>query len=110
METNWTPIINAAILLISAVISAFLIPWIKSKISESELEKTQYWVENAVRAAFQLFDYNEGESREETNARRREYVLAFLESKGISIDESTINLVESAVIQIKAELFGGHQE
>ena len=110
METNWTPIINAAILLISAVISAFLIPWIRTKISEADLEKTQYWIDHAVRAAFQLFDYHEGESREETNARRREYVLSFLESKGIVIDESTINLMESAVIQIKNELFGGHLE
>ena len=107
---TWTPIINAAILLIAALITTFLIPWIRSKITETELAKTQYWIEVAVKAAFQLFDYVEGESREETNAKRREYVLTFLESKGIVIDESTVNLMESCVIQIKNELFGGHLE
>ena len=110
MEINWTPIINATIALIALIMTGVLIPLIKRKINADDLEEIGYWVEVAVTAAFQLFGYHEGESREETNEKRRQYVHEFLMSKGIVIDESTVNMIESAVITVKTELFGGHQE
>ena len=109
-QINWTPILNAALALIGLILTGVLIPWIRSKTDTNKLQEKSYWVEVAVTAAFQLFGYNPEESRDETNERRKEYVHAFLRSKGYDIDESTINLIEAMVIQVKAELFGGHQE
>lgn len=39
-----TPIINAIIALIAALVSAFLIPWLKSKVEAGKLAQYKEWV------------------------------------------------------------------
>lgn len=91
-----TPIANSIIALIAALISAFLIPYIKSKISTEKLAEIQEWAIVAVEAAEMIY---KGAGR---GAEKKQYVLDFLASKGYSLDtESIDNLIESAVLNLK---------
>lgn len=98
MNVNITPIIEAVIMLITAVISAFLIPWIKSKTTDSQRQQLIAWIKIAVAAAEQIFV---GSGRGE---EKKKYVLAFLEDKGLTIDENSVNAaIEAAVKQLNSE-------
>ena len=92
MMTDITPFINAVIALIAAVITAFVIPWVKSKTTAAQREEIEAWVRIAVTAAEQIY---KGSGRGE---EKKEYVLEFLRGKGLTFDMTSINLmIESAV-------------
>ena len=55
MMTDLTPIINIIIALLGALVTAFVIPWIKRKLSKEDQENLIFWVKIAVSAA-QGFD------------------------------------------------------
>ncbi len=93
--TDLTPIFEALIALALALITTFLVPYIKEKIDADKLAKIQYWVKVGVEAAEQILNY------ESAGEEKKQYVLNFLESKGFSIDPVEINnLIESAVYQL----------
>mgnify|MGYP005767725417 CR=1 FL=1 len=92
-----TPIINAVIMLITVIITAFLIPWIKSKTTESQQCSMISWARIAVAAAEQIFT---GDGRGE---EKKQYVQNFLEEHGFKIDEASVsNLIEAAVQELKS--------
>ena len=96
--TDLTPIVNAVIALIAAIITTFLIPWIKSKIDAAKLAQIVEWVGIAVRAAEQI--YNESGMGEE----KKQYVLDFLADKGFTLDPNSINaMIEAAVKELNIE-------
>lgn len=96
--TDLTPVINAAIALIAALISAFLIPWIKRNIKAKDRDDFLRWVEIAVAAAEQLFHTTQG-------TEKKKYVLAFLEEKGYVCSESELNAaIEGAVLRLHRDL------
>ena len=96
--TDLTPIVNAVIALIAAIITTFLIPWIKSKIDAAKLAQIVEWVGIAVRAAEQI--YNESGMGE----KKKQYVLDFLASKGFTLDPDSINaMIEAAVKELNIE-------
>ena len=93
-----TPIINAVIALIAAIITVFLIPWINSKVEAEKLSKIMSWVRIAVDAAEQI--YNESGMGE----KKKQYVLDFLEGKGFTIDPNSIDaMIEAAVLSLNIE-------
>ena len=90
-----TPILNAIITLIASIITVFVVPWLKEKIEAEKLEKYKEWVTIAVRAAEQIY---KGTGR---GAEKKEYVIAFLQSKGLAIDMDSIdNMIEAAVLEL----------
>ena len=96
--TDLTPIVNAVITLIAAIVTTFLIPWIKSKIDAAKLAQIVEWVGIAVRAAEQI--YNESGMGE----KKKQYVLDFLADKGFTLDPNSINaMVEAAVKELNIE-------
>lgn len=96
--TDLTPIVNAVITLIAAIVTTFLIPWIKSKIDAAKLAQIVEWVGIAVRAAEQI--YNESGMGE----KKKQYVLDFLENKGFTLDPNSINaMIEAAVKNLNIE-------
>lgn len=96
--TDLTPIVNAVIALIAAIITTFLIPWIKSKIDAAKLAQIVEWVGIAVRAAEQI--YNESGMGE----KKKQYVLDFLADKGFTLDPNSINaMIEAAVKNLNIE-------
>ena len=95
MTIDLTSIANAVIALIAAIITAFVIPWIRSKTTAAQFEKIKMWVTVAVEAAEQLYT---GSGR---GAEKKAYVVEFLNSKGFKIDAETLDkLIEAAVFNL----------
>lgn len=94
---TYEKIIIALIALISAVVSAFLIPLIRSKVSHNDLLELQTWIDTFVRAAEQTI----GDA-----SARKKWVVAQLEAIGYSVDESVLDAIESSVLNLHRELFG----
>ena len=93
-----TSLFEAIITLIVAIISAFLIPYIKSKVSAEKFETLKSWVKVAVQAAEML--YRESGMGEQKKA----YVIEYLNSKGYDLDTDTLNnLIESAVLELNKQ-------
>ena len=96
--TDLTPIFNAVIALLAALITAFVIPWLKRKTSAQEREELLRWVEIAVAAAEQMWDSTQGEAKKKA-------VLAFLREKGFTFSESEIDsAIEAAVLKLHHDL------
>lgn len=101
MTIDLTALVQAVIALITALISAFVIPWLKRKISAEKLAEVSTWVEIAVEAAEQLY---EGSGR---GAEKKEYVIQFLQQKGYTVDMAAIeNMIEAAVYNLPPKLRG----
>lgn len=93
-----TAVFNAAIALLAALITAFVIPWLKRKTSAQDREELLRWVEIAVAAAEQLWDSTQGEEKKKA-------VTAFLREKGFTFTESEIDsAIEAAVLRLHREL------
>jgi hypothetical protein len=95
MNIDITGVANAAIALIAAVITAFVIPWIKSKTTAAQFEKIETWVTIAVEAAEQIY------TGSGWGAEKKAYVVEFLNGKGFSIDAEALDkLIEAAVFNL----------
>ena len=100
MEVDITIIVEAIISLCAALISAFLIPWVKEKIGAEKMSDFLRWVEIAVAAAEQVFE-------SDATQAKKEYVLDFLDEKGIVYDPFSVDVaIEAAVIKLHAQLYG----
>ena len=90
-----TPLFNALITLIAAAVTAFLIPWLRSRTTAAQREELLAWAAIAVRAAEQLYT---GSGRGEEKKR---YVLTFLAERGYTLDTASLDaLIESTVQQL----------
>lgn len=99
-----TPIINAVITLAVALITAFLVPWLKKKSVSCDVEQLVSWVKIAVAAAEQLYTSLQGDEK-------KQYVLKYLADKGYKVDEEDIeNTIESEVLRLHNELYGTTKE
>lgn len=95
MTIDLTSIANAVIALIAAIITAFVIPWIRSKTTAAQFEKIKMWVTVAVEAAEQLYV---GSGR---GAEKKAYVVQFLQEKGFTLDPDSLDkLIEAAVFNL----------
>lgn len=100
MEINVTVIIEAVISLCAALVSVFLIPWVKKKIGAERMAEFLRWVDIGVAAAEQLF------TTDATKAKK-EFVLEFLNEKGVVFNEWEIDAaIEAAVIKLHTQLYG----
>lgn len=96
-----TDLILAILTVVFTAISTFLIPYIKSKTTASQYAEIQKWVTIAVEAAEMIYT-GTGRGQE-----KKEYVLAFLNSKGYKLDaESIDNMIEAAVLKLQSEIKG----
>lgn len=96
MTVDLTQIIVAVLTLVISAVSAFLIPYIKTKVSAEQFATIKLWVQVAVQAAEMLYV---GSGRGE---EKKQYVLDFLKSKGFSLNMEEIeNLIEAAVLELK---------
>lgn len=96
--TDLTPIFNALIALAAALITAFVVPWIKRNTTAHDREEFLRWVETAVAAAEQLFYVTQG-------PEKKKYVVQFLQDKGFTFSEEEVNAaIEGAVLRLHREL------
>lgn len=102
MDEKLFQIILALIPILGAIITGFIVPFIKEKIGTEKLSKYEYWTNLAVKAAEMMW-VGSG-----CGADKKQYVINFLNDmfnkKKIVITEQQIEiLVESAVKQMKLE-------
>ena len=81
--TDLTPVMNAAIALLAALVTAFVIPWMKRNTTRKDREELLKWVEIAVMAAQQLHHQLKGDER-------KKYVLDFLAQKGYDVSSEEV--------------------
>ena len=89
---NLQPIISAVIALIAALITTFLIPYIKGKISQQQYDKLIEAVRIAVAAAEQLF------SSPQSGADKKQYVQEFLAAQGYDVSQREIDTMIEATV------------
>ena len=92
-------LIKALVLLLSGLITAVVVPYVKGKIGEDKYKEIKFYVEYAVRCAEQLYT-------PEQWAEKKKYVMQYILSKakdlGIEMTEEDLNvLVEGIVNEVK---------
>lgn len=93
---NITPVIEAAVILLLTILTYVLVPMIREKLNADQLATIKMWVQIAVNAAEQIYT-GTGKGRE-----KKEYVVAFLESKGFKLDMDSLDkMIESSVLELK---------
>lgn len=85
-------ILNLVLVVISIVISRYLVPWLKEKYTSEKVRNVYEQVSKAVQAAQKIYE----ESGQ--GALRKEYVIAYLKKININITDAELDvLIESAV-------------
>lgn len=94
-----TEIIVALIGLAATVLTTFLVPYLKQKMNAERFKELQMWVNIGVKAAEMLYI---GPGRGE---EKMAYVIDFLNSKGYTIDNESIEkMIEASVLEIQSSL------
>lgn len=90
-----TSVMQALITLMALVITCVIVPYLRNKMSQDQLNTLKAWVKIAVEAAEQIYT---GSGK---GAEKKEYVIKFLESKGFSVNSDSIDvLIESYVKEL----------
>lgn len=91
---DYTKLIEAVIMLIMAILTTFVIPWLKTKYTQNQLETWMRWVKIAVTAAEQIYTAEQW-------SEKKQYVVTYLKDQGIKYNEATINnMIEAAVLEL----------
>lgn len=95
---NLTPLVNAIIALLAALVTSRVIPWLNAKLDAEKQASLRKWAGIAVSAAEQLFNSDEASAK-------KVYVKEFLADHGFSLDESeTDAVIEAAVLTLHSAL------
>ena len=92
-----TPLFQSLIILIGAIITTFVVPWIKSKTTKEQQEAMQMWVSIGVNAAEKLYGAGHGNDK-------LAYVVRLLQDKGFTLDVETLEAVVNAEIKRMEQL------
>ena len=99
MKFELTPILIAAIAIVSAVLMKLLIPWLRTKTTAEQFDQLVGWAKIAAKAAEMLF------SGTKRGDEKLEYVTGWLTSHGFTYNEETVRTaIESAVWELKNEV------
>lgn len=96
----WIKILSSLVTIMCALITAYVIPYIKSKVSAQQLEQLNYYAEKAVRCAEQIYTPDEWKEK-------KIFVMNYLanvlnESLNIHVTYEEMNaIVEGLVNEIK---------
>ena len=92
---DFTPVLQAVVGLCAAIITTFVVPYIKSKTTLEQQTQINSWVRIAVAAAEQVY---EGPGKGD---QKKAYVLTWLAGHGIAIDEDKLDaMIEAAVYEL----------
>lgn len=99
MMFDITPIIEAVAALLAAVITAVVVPYIKSKTTTDQQRQINTWVQIAVSAAEQIYS---GSGRGE---EKKAYVIEWLRQHGVTVDADKLDaMIEATVFGLKNEV------
>lgn len=99
MEFDWTIIVELVVLVIAALVSVYLIPWLKTKLGEAQFNALWERICVLVQAAQKLFP--KGEDGAKTGPQKKEYVCTRLvEDYGVEVDDAVDSMIEAAVNEL----------
>ena len=97
MKIDLTPILQAIIALLASLVTYKLLPWIKTKVTETQFANLEAAARVAVYAAEQIF-------KNDDNRQKLDYAIDQVMKAGFDLDVETIRAaVEQAVYELKAE-------
>lgn len=97
--TNITPIIEAVIALVGVVITAVVIPYIRSRTTAQQRAEINAWVRVAVSAAEQMAEFQGSKQ----GPAKKAFVLKWLEERGITVDAAKLDaMIEAAVYELNS--------
>lgn len=100
-EINLTPLVEAVIALLAALVSMYLIPWLNAKFGAEQLAKARVWVEIGVYAAEKAYGAGNGDSK-------LKYVEELLKQKGVRLDTAALKaMVDSEIKKMEQQANGG---
>lgn len=100
MTFDYTDLIQALITLVSFIITGYLIPILKQRLSAEKRAKLLEYVRLAVQAAEQIYGSEMGQ-------KKMDYVVDFLYSKGIDFDLDEVEvMIESEVYKLTQNVNG----
>lgn len=103
MTIDLTQIILAIITLIGAIITRYVIPWIKNKLTDHQYDALCILVRTGVFAAEQLFTSDQWKEK-------KQYVVDLLEENGYTVDSTAVDaLIEATVRELRIEQGGQKQ-
>ena len=91
MNIDLTVIVQALLALIAAIITGFVLPYLKTKMSAANYEKLVTATAIAVEAAEQLYGAGFGKEK-------FDYAVKYLKSKGFTVDEAIIEAMVKELI------------
>lgn len=111
MTIDLTQIGVALISLACALITRYIVPWLKSKTEnengkkdETKARMMQLAIDTAVNAAEQLYHSDEGE-------KKKSYVLGLLQGQGYTVNSAALDAaVEASVYRLKNEIKGADKQ
>ena len=103
-----TPILKGVLEVVLSVavvlITTKVVPWVRARVSQDQIELIKEFVKIAVKAAEQLYEKNQGPEKLEY---AKQFVLEALHEKGIDIDEVLLRTyIEAAVLELHKALQG----
>ena len=97
MNVDLTKILLAIITLVGTVISGFVIPWLKNKLTDHQYDTLAALVRVGVFAAEQLFTTEQWKEK-------KQYVVDLLKENGYSVDTTAVDaLIEATVRELRIE-------
>lgn len=94
-----TDILEAVITIIVALVTTFVIPWLKTKCDIEKLKKIKTITEIVVAAAEQMY------KESGMGVAKKQYVINYLKERGIKLDLDELNaMIESSVYKLGQEL------
>lgn len=100
MTIDLTKILLAIITLVGTVVSGFVIPWLKNKLTDHQYDTLASLVRVGVFAAEQLFTSEQWKEK-------KQYVVDLLEENGYKVDVTAVDaLIEATVRELRIEQGG----
>jgi len=93
-----TQVLEGVITLATAIVTAFVIPLLKKKLTAAEIEALSTWVDIGVLASEQILGAGEGRAK-------KQFVINFLTDKGYTVKGDEIeNMIEASVNKLTNQL------
>ena len=95
---DYTLLFEGILTVLFALITLYVVPWIKTKLSAEDLNEIMKWVKIAVQAAEMIY------KESGMGSAKKAYVIEYLNGLGVKYDEEKIDgMIESAVLELKRE-------
>lgn len=96
---DYTLLFEGILTVLFALITLYVVPWIKTKLSAEDLNEIMKWVKIAVQAAEMIY------KESGMGKAKKAYVIEYLNNIGVKYDADKIDgMIESAVLELKREL------